>query len=186
MWKDLDTKRDLHLSIITVLDSQERAESQKSAFMASYQPLMEQANEFWKIQLTREFANVMGMDSELVNQIYDFPPEYDKAMLDLELLNNGEDVWPITDMGENHKIYIQVYEKAIDSKAKTKAIMKRKQALILSGQAQQQAMMQWMQQGGNEASQNQLVSNYISQNNQEQSQPQALWPTNWNDVSQFQ
>jgi hypothetical protein len=35
-------------------------------------------------------------------------------------------------MGENHKIYIQVYEKAIDSKAKTKAIMKRRQALILS------------------------------------------------------
>jgi hypothetical protein len=34
----------------------------------------------------------MGMDSELVNTIYDFPPEYDKAMLDLELLNNGEDV----------------------------------------------------------------------------------------------
>jgi hypothetical protein len=32
------------------------------------------------------------MDSELVNQIYDYPPEYDKAMLDLELLNNGEDV----------------------------------------------------------------------------------------------
>jgi hypothetical protein len=64
--------------------------------------------------------------------------------------------------------------------------MKRKQALILSGQAQQQAMTQWMQQGGNEASQNQLVSNYISQNNQEQSQPQALWPTNSNDVSQFQ
>jgi len=186
MWKDLDTKRDLHLSIVTILDSQEKLEAKKSAFMASYQPLMEQANEFWKIQLTREFANVMGMDSELVNQIYDFPPEYDKAMLDLELLNNGEDVWPITDMGENHKIYIQVYEKAIDSKAKTKAIMKRRQALILSGQQQQAAMMQGMQQGENGASQNQLVSNYISQNNKEQAQPQALWPTNWNDVSQFQ
>jgi hypothetical protein len=35
-------------------------------------------------------------------------------------------------------------------------------------------MMQGMQQGGNEASQNQLVSNYISQNNKEQAQPQAL------------
>jgi len=186
MWKDLDTKRDLHLSIVTILDSQEKLEAKKSAFMASYQPLMQQANEFWKIQLTREFANVMGMDSELVNQIYDFPPEYDKAMLDLELLNNGEDVWPITDMWENHKIYIQVYEKAIDSKAKTKAIMKRRQALILSGQQQQAAMMQGMQQGENGASQNQLVSNYISQNNKEQAQPQALWPTNWNDVSQFQ
>jgi hypothetical protein len=77
-------------------------------------------------------------------------------------------------MGENHKIYIQVYEKAIDSKAKTKAIMKRRQALILSGQQQQAAMMQGMQQGENGASQNQLVSNYISQNNKEQAQPQAL------------
>jgi hypothetical protein len=32
------------------------------------------------------------MDPELVNEIYDFPPEYDKAMLDLELLNNNEEV----------------------------------------------------------------------------------------------
>lgn len=184
MGKDLDTKRDLHMSLVTVLDAQDKIEATKSAFMASYQPLMGQANEFWKIQLTREFANVMGMDSELVNTIYDFPPEYDKAMLDLELLNNGEDVWPITDMGENHKIYIQVYEKAIEWPAKTRAIMKRRQALILSWQQQAMAMQQWMTQG-NDATQNQLVSNYISQNNKEQAQPQALWPTWWNDVSQF-
>jgi hypothetical protein len=38
------------------------------------------------------------MDSELVNSIYDFPPEYEKAMLDVELLNNNEDVAEITDM----------------------------------------------------------------------------------------
>jgi hypothetical protein len=46
MGKDLDTKRDLHLSIVTILDSQEKLEAKKSAFMASYQPLMQQANEF--------------------------------------------------------------------------------------------------------------------------------------------
>ena len=82
------------------------------------------------------------MDDELVNTIYDYPPEYDKAMLDLELLNNDEDVGDITDMNENHKIYIQVYEQALDTKAKARAIMKRKQALILSGQQNNEAMMQ--------------------------------------------
>jgi hypothetical protein len=32
------------------------------------------------------------MDKEKVNSIFDFPPEYTQAMLDLELLNNNEDV----------------------------------------------------------------------------------------------
>jgi hypothetical protein len=59
MGKDLDTKRDLHLAIQTVLDKKEKDEANKSAIMASYQPLMEQANPFGKIQLTRYFAQVM-------------------------------------------------------------------------------------------------------------------------------
>ena len=118
MWKDLDTKRDLHMTLITEIDRREQEEANKWAFMASYQPLMEQANEFGRIQLTRDFAKVMWMDEELVNSIYDYPPEYDKAMLDLELLNNDEDVGEITDMNENHKIYIQVYQQALDTKAK--------------------------------------------------------------------
>lgn len=142
MGKDLDTKRDLHLQLVTELDRREQEEANKAAMMASYQPLMEQANPFGKIQLTRDFAKVMGMDEELVNSTYDFPEEYDKAMLDLELLNNDEDVGEITDMNENHKIYIQVYQQALDTKAKAKAIMRRKQALILSGQANRASMME--------------------------------------------
>ena len=103
-------------------------------------------------------------------------------MLDLELLNNNEDVWEITNMWENHKIYIQVYQQALDTKAKAKAIMKRKQALILSWQQNNMAMMQWMMPQQNQASTNQLVSNYISQENQANNQPQPLWPTTWNDI----
>ena len=181
MWKDLDTKRDLHLTLVTEIDRREQEESNKAAFMASYQPLMEQANQFWKIILTKDFAKVMWMDDELVDSIYDYPPEYDKAVLDLELLNNDEDVGEITDMTENHKIYIQVYQQALDTKAKKKAIMRRKQALILSWQANNEAMAQWMGQVPN-ASTNQLVSNYISQQNQANNQPTALWPTAWNDI----
>ena len=182
MWKDLDTKRDLHMTLVTEIDRREQEEANKWAFMASYQPLMQQANEFGKIQLTRDFAKVMWMDEELVNSIYDYPPEYDKAMLDLELLNNNEDVGDITNMGENHKIYIQVYQQALDTKAKAKAIMKRKQALILSWQQNNMAMMQWMMPQQNQTSTNQLVSNYISQENQANNQPQPLWPTAWNDI----
>ena len=123
----------------------------------------------------------MWMDDETVNTVFEYPPEYNKAMLDLELLNNNEDVGEITDMSENHKIYIQVYQQALDTKAKQRAIMRRKQALILSGQQNQMAMMQWVgQQQG--ASQNQLVSNYISQENQANNQPTALWPTAWNEI----
>ena len=181
MWKDLDTKRDLHMTLITEIDRREQEEANKWAFMASYQPLMEQANEFGRIQLTRDFAKVMWMDEELVNSIYDYPSEYDKAMLDLELLNNDEDVGEITDMNENHKIYIQVYQQALDTKAKAKAIMRRKQALIVSWQANQNAAMQWMMPQQN-ASTNQLVSNYISQENKANNQPQPLWPTAWNDI----
>lgn len=181
MGKDLNTKVDLHMSLVTYIDKKEQDEANKAAYMASYQPLMEQANPFWKIQLTKDYAQVMWMDTELVNSIYDYPPEYDQAMLDLELLNNDEDVAEITNMNENHKIYIQVYQQALDTKAKARAIMKRKQALILSGQQNQEAMMQWMGQM-NGASQNQLVSNYISQENQANNQPLALWPTSWNDI----
>ena len=181
MWKDLDTKRDLHLTLVTELDRREQEESNKAAFMASYQPLMEQANPFWKIILTKDFAKVMWMNDELVDSIYDYPTEYDQAVLDLELLNNDEDVGEITNMNENHKIYIQVYQQALDTKAKKKAIMRRKQALIVSWQANQEAMMQWMGQTPN-ASTNQLVSNYISQENQANNQPVALWPTVNNEI----
>jgi hypothetical protein len=59
--------------------------------------------------------------------------------------------------------------------------MRRKQALIVSWQANQNAMMQWMGQM-NQWSTNQLISNYISQENQANNQPQALWPTVWNDI----
>lgn len=181
MWQDLDTKRDLHLAFKTLLDKKEQDEANKSAFMASYQPLRQAATPFGQILLDKEFGNVMWMDPELVNSIYKYPPEYEKAMLDLELLNNDEDVGEITDMNEDHSIYIQIYQKALDTKAKARAIMKRRQALILSGQQNQQAMM-WAMPQWQSASTNQLVSNYISQNNQANQQPTALWPTAWNEI----
>ena len=66
-------------------------EANKAAMMASYQPLMQQASEFGRIQLTRQFARIVGLDKELVNMVYDYPTEYHQATMDLELLNNDED-----------------------------------------------------------------------------------------------
>ena len=173
-WKDLNTKTDLHLRLISILDKAEKDEADRAAMMAAYQPLRQWASPFWQILLDKAFARVVWMDKELVNSIYEMPPEYEKAMLDLELLNNNEDVWEIMDMQENHSIYIQVYQQAIPSKYKDKAIAARKRALVLSWQQrmmQQNAMMQQWQ----DASTNQLVSNYISQSNQNKS-PNVLWP----------
>lgn len=85
------TQKDLHLRLISVLEKAEKDEANKAAMMASYQPLMQQASEFGKIQLTRKFARIVGLDKELVNMVYDYPPEYQQAMLDIELLNINED-----------------------------------------------------------------------------------------------
>lgn len=174
MGKDLNMKKDLHLRIVSILEKNEQDELKKSAIMASYNPLMQMANEFGKIQLTREFAVTVWMDKEVVNQVFDYPDEYHKAMSDLELLNNNEEVGEITNMAENHKVFIQIYQQAIDTPAKEKAISARKRALILSGQqAMANAMIQgaW---GDMNASTNQLVSNYISQQNQANNQPRVL------------
>ena len=54
MWKDLGTKRDLHLTLVTEIDRREQEEANKAAYMASYQPLMEMADPFGKITLTRD------------------------------------------------------------------------------------------------------------------------------------
>lgn len=174
MGKDLNMKKDLHLRIVSILDKNEKDELKKSAIMAAYNPLMQMASPFWKILLTREFSITVWMDKELVNQAFDYPDEYHQAMSDVELLNNNEDVGEITNMSENHKIYIQIYQQAIDTPAKEKAINARKRALILSGQqAMSNAMVQWAGDGMN-ASTNQLVSNYISQQNQANNQPRVL------------
>lgn len=170
--KDLQTKKDLRLRLVSLIDKAENDEANKAAMMASYQPLMQGASEFGRIQLTRQFAKILGLDKELINMVYDYPPEYYQAMMDIELLNNNEDPGEITNMEENHEIFIQVYQQAIDTEAKKEAIEARKRARLMSRQAMQQQMMQAPQ--GMDASTNQLVSNYISQQNKANNQPTPL------------
>ena len=90
-------------------------------------------------------------------------------------MDNDEDPWEITNMQENHEIYIQVYQQALDTPAKKKAIEARKLARLISWQAQQMQTLTPSMEGMN-ASTNQLISNYISQENRKNAQPVALWP----------
>lgn len=128
----MSTKKDLNLRIISILEKSEKDEANKAAMMASYQPLMQQASEFGRIQLTRQFAKIVGLDKELINMVYNYPHEYHQAMMDIELINLNEDPGEITDITENHDIYIQVYQQALDTPAKRKAIEARKRARLLS------------------------------------------------------
>ena len=80
MAKDLNTKADLKLKPVSLLDKQEKDEEERGAYMAAYQMLMQQATPFGQIQLTKKFARVLGMDKELVNSIYKNPPEVEQAL----------------------------------------------------------------------------------------------------------
>ena len=185
--KDLNTKADLKLKPISILDKQEKEEEERSAYMASYQMLMQQASPFGKIQLTKKFARVLWMDKELVNVVFQEPEELKQALLDLELLNNGEDVWEITNMNEDHSIYIEVYQQALDTPAKKKAIAARERAYLLQLKQQQGKMAMWwmdmwmwgeqLAEGweNNMSNQNQLVNNYIAQQNKTSNTPNVLW-----------
>ena len=179
MWKDLKTKQDLHLKLVTILDKQEKEETDRAAFMAAYQPLMQEATPFGRIQLTKMFARVVGMDKDLVNSVYKMPDEYNKALDDVQLLNNNEDVWPIQDMSEDHSIYLEVYQQALDTPAKKKAIIARKRALAIQ-QMNLNApnpMEMWMNEwwDNTQSNQNQLINNYISQENRAANTPTTLW-----------
>lgn len=66
-----------------------------------------------------------------------------------------------------------MYQQALDTEAKRKAIAARKRALLLSGQQQAQQMEQPVQM---DASTNQLVSNYISQERTKNNKPISLGP----------
>ena len=180
--KDLNTVQDLHIRLISVLDKQEKEEANKAAYMASYQPLMQQASDFWKLLLTQKFAEVLWMDKELINSIYKFPSEYEQALLDVELLNNDEDAAEIVDMSENHDIYIQIYQQALDTPAKKRAIAARKRAKMIQFKTMKAntVWMPWMEQQGMEwatpeSNQNQLINNFISQENEAAQTPTTLW-----------
>ena len=74
MAKDLNTKADLKLKPVSLLDKQEKDEEERGAYMAAYQMLMQQATPFGQIQLTKQFARVLWMPKELINSIYKNPP----------------------------------------------------------------------------------------------------------------
>ena len=58
-----------------------------------------------------------------------------QAREDLELINRNEDPKPCENPQEDHRTYVVIYQSAIDTPAKRRAIEKRMQLYMLSGQA---------------------------------------------------
>jgi len=91
----------------------------------------------------------------------------------LILINNQDIQWTLIDsLQEDHQTFLVIFEWAIDSEIKSKAIRERKNAYIMSGQMQ---MQQWaaLEQGGwwqVNAMQNQMTNNMISQDNAKNTQ----------------
>ena len=95
---------------------------------------------------------------------YNKDEEWAKAKV-IAINNNDESGITINNMSDDHQTYLVMFESAMDSPIKAKAIEARKQAYIMSGQMamQQWAAVEWQWGGQVNAMQNQMTSNMLSQ-----------------------
>lgn len=76
-----------------------------------------------------EWSNI---DSETVCSWIEPSLEEMQALQDLELINNNEEPAECSDVNEDHWTYINIYQYALNTKAKYDAIEKRRQLYIQS------------------------------------------------------
>jgi len=90
------------------------------------------------------------------------------AKLYLELLDRNEMPPEIDDMDEDHMAYIVIYQQALNTDAKFKAIEARRKALQLSGQSQPAVPT------GDANVQSQMTSNAIAKSNSAEKMASSL------------
>ena len=105
-----------------------------------------------------------------------------EAMMQLELLNRWEELWPVTEINQDHDAYISIYKQAMDTPAKYKAIQwrllakmeKDKQKNVIQMQQWQPWQQPWWNWLVNAAS-SQLVNSALQKQKQPVSSQNMLW-----------
>ena len=80
----------------------------------------------------REMLRLNGMPEEKIDRMVSMPEEERKARSYLALLNKNEMPPKITDLDEDHRTYIAIYDRAYNTDAKWKAIQQRQLAMDMS------------------------------------------------------
>lgn len=99
-----------------------------------------------------------------------------QAKEDIELINMNEDPKPCEDLNEDHRTYIVIYQSALNTPAKAKAIANRMELYIKSGQAKQNSDMM-KQLGANDNlsnTQQQLTASSLNQQGDASKSAQSL------------
>ena len=162
--KDFIVKESIDIEIEFALDVEERNDKTKLEMLAMKDQFMNDLNksDIAKRVFERELFRLQGFSQEKIELFSEKTLEEEQAELDLELLNNNEEVWEITDLSENHLVYLEIYKRAKDTDAKRKAVEARKQAQVLKLRTMGNANPQMPQ---DQQMKGQIVSSLMAQAN---------------------
>lgn len=137
--KDVVTGYDIDLKIVSKAEREAEREKKKTAHLAMMNVVINNpslANISKTLYLRKAFT-LQGYTSEEA-RVY-ISPSYEElqALQDIELINRDK-VPEVLDFNEDHMTYIVLYQRALNTSAKRKAIEARKMLYIQSGQALQQ------------------------------------------------
>lgn len=134
--KDFDTTNDIDIKIT----SKAEAEEDRNEKLVKLMPLVNFAlarpwSKYSKDCLLRDIYVMSGIDKEKANVYIDLSAEEVQAREDLELINRNEAPKQCENPQEDHRTYVVIYQSAIDTPAKRKAIEDRMRLYMMSWQA---------------------------------------------------
>ncbi len=163
---DFSTSNDIDIKIVSQMD----VEEEKSAKLTRVLPLINFAltrpwSKYSKDKLLRDVYRWAWLSREDANVYVDLSPEEIQAREDLELINRNEMPKKCENPQEDHRTYVVIYQSAINTDAKWKAIEQRMQLYMLSGQAEKatQSMNQLWANDNLSNTQAQVTSNAMNQ-----------------------
>ena len=148
-------------------DVEARREKMKANFMAIYAMMMADPStkEYEKIILKRTAYTYNGFSKEEAEAFCMPTPDELNARENVKYINEDMlDKADVKSLSEDHYTYLYIYESARDTKVKPIYIERRKKAIILQKEQWLDQMNMWA--WWNTWAANQLISNSMSQNNQ--------------------
>lgn len=124
----------LDIKIMTKSELKQMREKEMTAFFATYAAdLADAQKQYQKNYLKRKKYRLQGWESEEIRLVVGETADETIAKADVERMNYGLEPLPVED-GQEHDLFMGMYELAIESEIKRKAIEKRKTAKLLLAQ----------------------------------------------------
>lgn len=157
---------DIDIEIKSKTDVEAQKEKEKVGFMAVVMNTLANPNlkQSQRAFLERELYRLNWVPEEKINLYVAMPDEERNAKEHLALLNNNEMPPKISNLDEDHWAYIVIYDRALNTDAKWKAIERRKLAMQMSWQTSPTPLPQ---QEGNQAMGNMMTNNMLQQSNKQ-------------------